>query len=180
MKTYIAFIFLLLFSINAFGQTVHKYSYKQGYGFINKAEKNLKLRNLTKVEALLAKAKNSNYGFCGNAWVSAHSRIAIIEVELLNIQKQYDKALVILDSVNGCSFGASCSARDSLKIITLFLKFGEEKVKQSFKKINVINNPDYSDFDPTYWILLDDLNYKFLFLGPYPIYKNGKKERKVY
>lgn len=175
MKTYTTFVLLLFSYMSLLGQTVYKYDYNQGYKFIGGAEKNLKQGNLAKAEDYIAKAKISDYGFCGNAWASAHSMIAIVEVKLLNTKKQYDKALSVLDSVQGCSFGADCNTRDSLKIVTLFLKFGKEKVKQTFKKINVINHPEYPNFDQSYWVLLEDLNYKFWFNGPYPIYINGKK-----
>jgi hypothetical protein len=175
MKIYTAFLLFLLVCINVSGQTLYKYDFKQGYKFIDKAEKNLQSGNLIKTQDFITKAKISNYGFCGNAWASAHSMIAIIEVQLLNKKKEYDMALTVLDSLQGCSFGGDCSARDSLKIITLFSKFGKEKVKESFKKINTINLPEYSNFDQSYWVFLDDLNYKFLFNGPYPVYIDGKE-----
>ena len=174
MKIYATFL-LLLACLNVSGQTVYKYDYQQGYKFIDKAEKNLRQGNLVKAEDFIAKAKISNYGFCGNAWASAHSMIAMIEVELFNTKKEYDKALVVLDSLQGCSFGGDCDARDSLKIVTLFSKFGKEKVKQSFKKVNAVNRSEYADFDQSYWVFLDDLNYKFLFKGPYPVYQDGKE-----
>lgn len=175
MKTYLLFIVLLLAHINVSGQTVYKYDYKQGYKFIVKAKKNLHQGNLIKAEDFIAKAKLSNYGFCGNSWASANSKIAIIEVELLDTKKEYDKALAVLDSTQGCGFGADCKSRDSLKIVTLFLKFGKEKVKQSFKKVNIINRAEYPNFDQIYWVFLNDLNYKFSFTGPIPLSKEGKE-----
>ncbi len=175
MKTYISFLLFLLAYINVLGQNAYKYDYKQGYKYIVKAKKNLNEGNLIKAEDFIAKAKLSNYGFCGNAWASANSRIAIIEAELLHTKKDYDKALAVLDSIQGCGFGADCMARDSIKIATLFLKFGKEKVKQSFKKVNAVNRAEYPNFDQNYWVFLDDLNYKFLFRGPFPVYKDGKE-----
>ena len=181
MKLYSTFLIVFLFSTSIFGQTVYKYNYKQGYNFIKKAQKKLQNGNLSKAKKCIANAKNSNYGFCENAWIESYGRINIIEVQILNIQKKYDSALVVLDSLNGCAFGADCSARDSLKVITLFLKFGKEKVIDSFKKVNTVNNsgdPEF-EFDSNYWVFLDELNYKFWFKTDYPVYIDGKKVESI-
>jgi len=175
MKSYSTIILILLCSLNLFGQTKYIYNYKQGYKFIRQAETNLNKDNLTKAERLIAKAKISSYGFCGNAWASAHSTIALIETQIFQKKKMYDEALSVLDSIDGCNFGGDCSARDSLKILTLYLKFGKEKVKQAFQNVNTVMTTEDTEFDHEYWVFLDDLKYRFWFRGPYPKYENGKK-----
>lgn len=173
MRLNLTFFYIaLLFSLNIFAQTYYQYDYKQGYSFIRKAEKSLHAGDLSKAQKLIIKAKASNYGFCGNAWIESHSKINIIEVQILNSQKNYNKALLVLDSIKDCDFGADCNARDSLKVITLFQKFGKEKVKECFRKITVINNagnPEF-EFDSKYWVFLEELNYKFWFRRDYPNY----------
>src|SRR5689334_16520355 len=112
MKSIPIFVLLFFFCLELFGQTEYRYDYKKGYEFILKAEKNFKKGNFVKAEEFISKAKNSDYGFCGNAWASAYSRIAMTEVEIFNAQKKYDVALTILDSLQGCGFGADCETRD--------------------------------------------------------------------
>jgi hypothetical protein len=175
MKRHSIILILFLCSLNLFAQEKEfKYDYTQGYNFIKKAEQSLKKGKLEKAEEYLANAKASNYGFCGNAWASAYSSINMVEVQVLNARKKYDKALALLDSTNGCSFGADCSKRDSLKVETLFLKFGKEKVKAAFRKFNAVNNSGDADFEPDYWAYIEDLNYTFHF-EIYRIYLNGKR-----
>ena len=159
MKNYILILLLFSFSKN-FGQV--EYNYKQGYKFIGRAGKEIENGNLTKAEKLLEKANKSNYGFCGNAWASAHSQINLLKVEIFNQRKEFDKSFSALDSIKGCGIGADCEARDSLKIITLFLKFGKEKVIKSFRKVKTVNKKEVN-FEPLYSVFLSDLNYTFTF-----------------
>ena len=159
MKNVIIILALFVSSKN-FGQT--EYSYKQGYKFIKQAETAIKSGNLERAEKNLEKAEKSNYGFCGNAWASAESRINLLKVEIFNQRKEFEKSFSTLDSIKGCGIGADCEARDSLKIITLFLKFGKEKVKQSFKNVKTFNIKQIN-FEPLYSVYLSDLNYTFVF-----------------
>ncbi|WP_412464396.1 hypothetical protein [Flavobacterium mekongense] len=159
MKNLILILALFICSKN-FGQS--KYSYKQGYKFIKNAETAIKAGNLERAERNLEKAGNSNYGFCGNAWASAESQINLLKVEIYNQRKEFDKSFSVLDSIKGCGFGADCEARDSLKIVTLFLKFGKEKVKQSFKNVKSLDIKKI-EFEPFYSVYLADLNYTFIF-----------------
>ena len=170
MKIYLSILLLIFSCLSITGQTAYQYNYKEGSRFIIKAEKHLNRGNLAKAEDFISKAKKSDFGFCGNAWMSAYSQITIIEVRLLNTMKEYDKALTLLDSLNGCVFDADCSARDSLKIITLILKYGKEKVQQSFKSVSVVHIPDYPFFGQSFWVELEDFNYVFLFYVPYSVY----------
>jgi len=172
MRYLIIILIILSFSTKTFGQK--KYSYKQGYKFIEKAEKNLKKENLNKVEEFLRKAKLSDYGFCGNAWASAFGEINLIQTQIHNKRKDYDKALILLDSIDGCSFGANCEARDSLKVVTLILKFGKEKVKESFSNVTKIEKLE-KEFETIYSVYLKELNYTLIFggVGYYNVGTNG-------
>lgn len=174
MRYLIIILITFSFPIKNFGQL--KYNYKQGYKFIEKAGKNLNNGNLNKVEEFLGKAKLSNFGFCGNAWASAFGEINLIQTQIHNKRKDYDKALTLLDSINGCSIGANCEARDSLKISTLILKFGKVKVKESFNNVTKIDKIE-KDYDTFYSIYLTELNYTFTFNNReyYIIGPNGKK-----
>ena len=160
MKKLILILIILFLPIKFFGQL--KYDYKQGYKFIKKAEKNLNQGNLIKAEEFLKKAKLSNYGFCGNAWASAEGQINLIQTQVYNKRKEFDKALNLLDSIGGCGLGANCEERDSLKVVTLILKFGKEKVKESFKNVTKLEKTE-KDYDIFYSAYLKELEYKFVF-----------------
>ena len=177
MRYLIIILIIISFSNKTFGQK--KYSYKQGYKFIEKAEKNLKNENLNKAEEFLRKAKLSNYGFCGNAWASAFGEINLIQTQIHNKRKDYDKALALLDSIDGCSFGANCEARDSLKVVTLISKFGKEKVKESFSSVIKIEKLE-KDYETIYSVYLKELNYTLVFgnVEYYIVNTNGKKIEK--
>src|ERR1700755_1280961 len=100
MKTFLSITLFLLTALAAMAQTT--YNYKQGYRFIRNAENSLNTKQLKQAEVFIKKAKNSNYGFCGNAWAEAHGRIDILESKILMKQKKYDQALMVLDSIDGC------------------------------------------------------------------------------
>ncbi|MBK8345650.1 MAG: hypothetical protein IPL12_21625 [Bacteroidetes bacterium] len=91
-------------------------------------------------------------------------RISLVKAKIYNGEKDYDKALAVLNEMQGCNLGADCKARDSLKIVTLFLKFGKEKVKTAFKNAGNVVFSEYNDYNSTCSVFLPDLNYKFSFL----------------
>lgn len=174
MRYLIIILIIISFPTKTFGQK--KYNYKQGYKFIEKAENNLNNENLNKAEEFLRKAKLSNFGFCGNAWASAFGEINLIQTQIHNKRKDYDKALALLDSIDGCSIGANCEARDSLKVVTLILKFGKVKVKESFSNVTKIEKTE-KEYETIYSVYLKELNYTFIFGGAeyYIVDANGKK-----
>lgn len=156
----IILILLLFFCSKNFGQL--SYNFKQGYKFIKRAEKEIENGNLVKAEKLLEKANKSDYGFCGNAWASAKSQINLLQVQIFNERKEFDKSFSLLDSINACGIGADCEARDSLKIVTLILKFGKERVIQSFKNTKIVEKKEF-DYDIQFSALISGLNYTFVF-----------------
>ncbi|MBU2927066.1 hypothetical protein KO515_02370 [Winogradskyella psychrotolerans] len=163
------FVILFLFFMAFFGwsQTT-KYDYKDGYNFISKAEKSFKKNKIEKAEEYLVKAKNSNFGFCGNAWASAYSSIELLEAQIANKKKNYNLSLKILDSINGCNYGGDCNRRDVIKIETLFLKHGKNKVIEAFKNVTEVNENNDDQNNP-YSVFLKEFNYNFNFGGSYTI-----------
>ena len=73
---------LLFFSFNLFSQN---------YNLIIKADKilNTNKPNLNKVEKILNKAEKRNYGFCGNAKMSADSEIEFLRAKILFLKNDY-------------------------------------------------------------------------------------------
>lgn len=165
MKIKLTILMLFFGSITIMGQEPCKYDYTYRYKFTRKAFKNYKRGDLARTEKFIKKLRQCCYGSCGT-WDD--SKIDFLEIEVLNKQMKFDESLQRLDSMYYLF-----PQRDSLKIITLFQKFGKEKVKQAFKKVNKCNN-NYIG----YCVFLDDLNYKFCFLtsGDYnPNYRNSNE-----
>lgn len=160
------FLFVLFFySSQALAQKKHKLKCKSGYECITKAKACLAKGNLADAQGFIDKAKKCDYGFCGNAWATAYGEIRLTQAQVFNVQHKFDESLRVLDSLSGCSIGADCGKRDSLKVVTLVLKFGKEKVKNAFAKIDKLNTTSIDDAsEGRFWVLLDDLNYKFFFV----------------
>jgi len=118
MKRY--FYILFFFTFNLFSQN---------YELINKADKILcsENPNLNKAEKILNKAEKSNYGFCGNAKMSALSEIEYLRAKILFYQNEYKKCLVKLDSEN---VWIKQKSSDSLKIVCLIKIYGKEKIQK--------------------------------------------------
>jgi len=138
-------------------------SAQDGYKLIRKAEKEIKKENYSKALTLLDSAEKSDYGWCGNSYYYAMGDIGILKSQIYNKQKNYDQSLEILDSYFGCDFGVDCEKRDSLRIETLYLKFGKEKVIEEFTNnlkvadINTIKRNDYVHY------LVELPNFKYSF-----------------
>jgi len=145
--------------IEAIGQSA-QYNFRQGYRFINRAERNIELGLYKRADKQLAKAKESDYGFCGNAWGEAFADIYLLESQLYIQQNQYDSALAVLDSLGGCQLGGDCEKKDSLIISILYLKFGKEKVRSAIENANTISIKQSNYFNTPY-IYLPELGYNF-------------------
>lgn len=164
-------IFILFFcTINIVGQTEFKYDYTYRYKFTRKAKRNFKRGNLVRAEKFIKKTRQCSFGFCG---VWDVSEMDFMEVQILNKQQKFDESLKCLDSMK---YSFKPTVRDSFKVVTLFLKFGKEKVKQAFEKVNKFNPPDPS-YDSSYWVFLDDLNYRFWFAIPDDPYYWGNNRK---
>ena len=137
------------------------YSYDEGYKFIEKAKNFIKAGKYQKAENFLDMAARADYGFCGNAWSSANGEIGNTKAEIYIIQKFYNKALNTLETVGGCSFGADCATRDSLKMTALIAKFGKIKVQTAFNEAVGFTKPGVLSYE--YSVVLPSLNYTFKF-----------------
>ena len=164
MKKILLYI-LLLISINIIGQS--KYNYFKGQKFISKAEKNISTRKFEKALIYLSKAEQSNYGFCGSGNYSTYKIIESLKVESFLGLKKYDSILNLLNNKD-LYFETETKKDDSLKVEILFMKYGKEKVINSFKdevQFSKSKSP-YNDFF-IYTFFLKELDYNFNFKKVY-------------
>ncbi|MFZ1635592.1 MAG: hypothetical protein WAT43_17020, partial [Chitinophagales bacterium] len=161
---WIYFICLIVFKINVNGQSNTTCSSPEAYNYLAKATKAVSKKNYNKATAYLSQAEAADNETCGKSWTEMKSSISLVNARIYNGKKEYDKSLAVLEELKGCNLGADCSARDSLKIITLYLKFGKEKVKTAFKNAGNVVFSEYNDYNSTCSVFLPDLNYKFSFL----------------
>lgn len=152
MKLIISVLLLMTFS-----------TYAQNYGLINRAEALLKAEkpNFKKVEKLLKRAKKRDYGFCGNARMTALCEIDFLEAKMLFLKSEYVACLSLIDSDDTWIVNKS---GDSLKILTLIKIHGKETIKKLIEKdaermITRTSGYQYKDI----CINLDTINYTFCF-----------------
>lgn len=155
------FVASLFISLTLYGQD-HT---KKGYSYMEKSQRKLAQGKLTQARDYLESARKVDF-HGGNPEATAHSRMNLIEAQILLQEKRYDDALRVLDTTHGASFGVNCLERDSLKIVTLIKKHGLQKVNAAFTKGVVQMNPDSAQFDATYCVSLNDLGYTFCFYAP--------------
>ncbi|MEN0007982.1 hypothetical protein [Flavobacterium nitrogenifigens] len=169
MGSKLVFLAAILFSINSFAQNDSDH----GYFFIEKSQKYLNLGKLDKAKRFIAKARKSDFRG-GNPEATAKSRINLIEAQILIRKKLYSEALTLLDTTHGASFGVNCAERDSLKIVTLFLLYGKQKVKDSFKNLHVEISTNESQFDAQNCAFIGELNYVFCFFSDFFVPEDEK------
>ena len=131
-------IVLLFGTTNCFSQ--------DGFRLIRKAEKSIQKNKLNRALNSLQKAEKADYGFCGNAWDSAHWKISYLKANIYLEKNEFHQSLKELDSIGDCSFGGDCAKSDSLKVVVLIKIYGREKIAQLFlEETSLINNKyDYS------------------------------------
>ncbi len=153
------------------------YNYKQGYKFIEKAKTCIEDGKYKKAEKFLNKAKRANYGFCGNAWITAYTQIDNLTVEIYLAEKRYREALEFLDTIGGCGFGADCNKRENLKITALINLYGKETVKKAFREtVTLVRADDYDSLDFDYSVYLSELNYTLKFKDSRERFQRNKGE----
>ena len=154
---------LVAFSISAQESEYapQRYSFDQGYTFIEEAKNFIREGEYPKAEKLLDMASRADYGFCGNAWSSARGEIGNAKAKIYIIQRYYNKALNTLETVGECMFGADCATRDSLKVSALIGKFGKRNVQTAFNEVSGFKKPD--NLNHQYSVFLPSLNYTFKF-----------------
>ena len=150
-------LFLIFFGFN------NIYS-QDGYGLIQDAKKLIIKNKLNKALYYLDEAKKGNYGFCGNAWDEAFWAINYNKAIIYQKKKEYDKSLIELDSIGGCSFGGDCEKSDSLKVAVLINKYGKEKISKLFlEETSFIRNNTTTYFHGLHTINFISINYIFIF-----------------
>ena len=138
-------------------------NYEEGYKFIENAKTAIAQNDLALAESYIEKAIKSNYGPCGNAWIDAKVDIDLVKVQILQKKEKYNEALELLDAMHGCNFGEDCHQRDVLKIETLFLKHGKDKVVKTFQLNSEIKKHVDEQGITSYSINLKELKYVFTF-----------------
>jgi hypothetical protein len=99
---------------------------QEGFKLIRKAEKKIENGRYTKALSLLDRAENSNYGFCGNAWLEADDAIAKNRVKIYDALNEPFKAAEIINSLE---FFYSNDDLDSIKTAYYVDALGKELVK---------------------------------------------------
>ena len=149
-------IYLLIFFL-----TINSFS--QDYRLIHKAEKilNSEKSNFEKVEKLLKRAKVADYGFCGNAYITAISEIDFLNAKMYYLKSEFAECIKKIDSVETWERQKSS---DSLKVLCLTKLYGKSKIKElilinSNKTIVRKDNFRYENI----CIELKEINYTFCF-----------------
>ena len=161
------YLLLIAFSLAMLSCTSTSYDAYDGHNFIKNAEKAVQKNDIASAEAYLKKAEKSDYGFCGNSWIDAKADISLVKAQILNKKGNYDEALQLLESTNGCLMGADCNTRDSLKIETLFLKHGKDKVVKAFQSLSDVDKHDNNGFE-SYSVYVKELAYTLTFGESFP------------
>jgi len=157
MKKLLLILFLVL-SISAIGQS--KYSYKRGLKFLSKSQELYKNNEFEKSLYYLNKYENSVLAYCGNGYVMAKMEIYDLKMKNYLGSKNFDNALNLIDNNEESAYN---QFYDSLKVEILFLKYGKEKVIESFSNSNVTNRSS-EIINYNYSIDLKDLDYNFKFI----------------
>lgn len=116
MKSLLLSAFLLFLANECIAQ--------EGYDLIRLAEKKIAKGKLDRAEVLLDWAAESDYGFCGNAWIEANELITIHRSKIYALRGKYLEAANILnDSMSNWSYNVDC-----LKMTYYSKAIGREKV----------------------------------------------------
>lgn len=159
MKKLLLILFLTL-SISAIGQ--RKYSYKRGLKFLSKSEELCKNNEFEKSLFFLNKYEKSVLGHCGSAVIIAQRDIYDLKIKNYIGLKKFDDALTLIDKSEPI-FSEEIQFDDSLKVEILFLKFGKDKVINSFNNVDKIESKSSELGNFIYNIYLKELNYTFKF-----------------
>lgn len=136
---------------------------QDGYKLIKKAKSEIRKENYDKALKLLKSAEKADYGWCGNSYYYAMGDIGVLKSEIYNRQELYDESLKVLDSYFSCNFGVDCNKRDSMRIETLFLKYGKESVVSEFKNKIIVSNSNTikGNYMFDFLIQMPTMNYSF-------------------
>ncbi|AUC15812.1 hypothetical protein BTO06_11920 [Tenacibaculum sp. SZ-18] len=131
---------------------------------LDMTEEEIKKGDLERAKRQINILKNSESGFCGNSVAKIKGEISFLESKIAIKEKDYDKSLEILNSIKEeCVFGNNCEKRDSLKIETLFMKYGKRTILSSFKNKEKLKIISLNHFH--YQVYLENIDYKFIFFS---------------
>lgn len=148
------------------------YDYKDGYSFIENAKTAIAKNDLALAESYLEKASSSDYGFCGNSWVEARTKIDLLKVQILHKKGKYKEVLQLLDTMTGCK-------SNTLKIETLFLMHGKDKVVQAFQATPEVKKHVNEYGLISYSIYIEELAYTFTFNESFSDYKLDENDEVI-
>lgn len=161
---WIYLICLIVFAVNVNGQSNTTCSSPEAYTYLTKANNAIDKKNYKKASGYLDKAEASDKMSCGADFNDLKGKLGLLRAKIYIGEKQYDKALNLLETLKGCNAGLDCSSRDSLKVLALMGKFGNDKVKTAFKNAGNVVFSEFNDYNSTCSVFLQELNYKFSFL----------------
>lgn len=95
---------------------------QRGFKVIDKAEQKFEDGKNKRALKILSKAEKMNYGFCGNARISASNTINLLRAKIYIDQKDYQLARNSLDSI---AWGFNL---DSIRIRTYQLEYGKDSL----------------------------------------------------
>jgi hypothetical protein len=159
MKKLLLFL-LLTVSISTIGQS--KYSYKRGLKFLSKSEKFNQKNEFEKSLFYLNKYEKSLPGFCGSSYFIFEKSIFDLKLKNYLGLKKFDDALTLIDQKESI-FSEEIQKEDSLKVEILFLKYGKDKVINSFNNVDKIESKSSEQGNFIYNIYLKELDYTFKF-----------------
>jgi len=123
MKSLLLSVVVLFLASESFAQ--------DGFDIIRMAEKKIAKGKLNRAEKLLDWAAESDYGFCGNAWMDAHELITIDRSKIYALRGKYlDAANMLNDSISNWSYNVDC-----LKMTYYSKAIGREKVYQEMDSL---------------------------------------------
>ena len=152
------FLFLILITQNISAQKAYK--------VIEKAEHKIVEKNYEKALKLLNKAENMDYGFCGNAKLTADYEIDSLRFVAYFKLNKFELARKSLDSL--FSFGKR-EDLDSLKVLTYQKEYGDEFIRNIIDKSIPNSYVECNDYDCFGYIPLagNEKHLKFKIYGDY-------------
>lgn len=148
---YLLFIFFLCFSVPLLA--------KDGFKFIEKAEKKIEKKKYAQAMKLLEKADSANYGFCGNAWIDARYAIMMNKLKIYDAENDPISAVKLLNQ----PIMYWNLDEDSLRMVHFIRLFGKEVIKRELD--SMINSYTYHER-----FFEQELFVRFTFFeDPYPL-----------
>lgn len=123
------FKLIVLIVVNCFLLLAQNAFCQEGFTLINRAEACVKRGALQKAEKLLIEAGKADYGFCGNAHISAYCRIELVRFQMDMMRGNFSEAEKRLRDNEMCVYDYEGNF-DSLWINLYCKKYGRELVAE--------------------------------------------------